>query len=144
MSGCTLLDISEQEMASDDQGQDGGQPVKRREYIADKLAAVPIVTWDRFVVVDRDGEQVVDVYGWIDREEDAYKDFVWVRFYEDGTWEYTTSSEEYTDYLYQTWFDGERDEHADCRRVEDAFDVENVVELHANASLDAFGEAEDG
>lgn len=115
-------------------GDNDTPPIKNREAIAEKLAAVPIVTWDRFIIQHRDGKQVVDVYGWIDRE-DEYKDFVWVRFHEDGAMEYTTSSEEYTEYLTAKWF-GKSETHAECRRVEDTFDIPNVVELREDVSLD--------
>lgn len=121
---------------------DGGHtPVKKREWITGQLNAVSIVEWDRFVVMEPQDKQFVDVYGWIDRDEDEYKDFVWTRFYPDtGTFEYTTSSDEYTDYLADVWFDEDDDgEHNPCRRVEDGFpEVENAIELTEDSSLTEF------
>ncbi len=116
---------------------DGGQePVKNREWIADQLATVDaVVTWDRFTVDRRDSEQVVTVYGWIDRD-DEYKDFVWTRFYPDSGWfEYTTSSAQWTEYLHAEWFDESLDEHTECRRVEDGFGVDNCIELTEQEEL---------
>lgn len=112
-------------------------PVKEREWIEDLLARVPVVEWDRFVVGEfGNGDQYVSVYGWIDRDDD-YKDFVVARFYVDiKEMEYTTSSDEYTEHLHTQWFgEDSLEDHNPCRRVEDAFDVENAVELHEDSNL---------
>lgn len=115
-------------------------PVKKRDWIAEHLEMVPVVEWDRFVVGERDGYQYVDVYGWIEREEDEYKDFVWVRFWPSNeTIDYTTSSDTYSEYLTAEWFGEDAlDGHNECRRVEHAFDIENAIELHDDQSLDAY------
>lgn len=111
-------------------------PVKNPEWIADRLEAVPVVEWDRFTVGKINEKQVVNIYGWIDRE-DEYKDFVWTRFWPDvKQLEFMTSSEEFSDYLHVEWFGEESlDDHNPCRRVEHAFDVENAVELGEQATL---------
>jgi hypothetical protein len=97
-------------------------------WIGKQLVKTEFVTWDRFIVSERQGHTLVDVYGWIDRDDD-YKDFVWVRFWPDNeTFEYTTSSDEYSKRLGEIWF-GESNEHSPCQRVEDTFDIPNRVEL---------------
>jgi len=119
-------------------------PLKKREWIAEYLSAVPVVDWDRFVVGERDGNQYVDVYGWIDRE-DEYKDFVWSRFWPaNEVFEFTTSSDEYSEYIQAEWFgEDSLDDHIPCRRVEYAFDIDNAIELHEDASLEAFSDGGD-
>lgn len=113
--------------------------VKNREWIAEQLGTASIVEWDRFIVEDHDGTQRVEVYGWINRDDD-YKDFVIVRFWpENEEFGYTTSSDEWTEWLYNEWFDhDDLSGHNECRRVEHAFDVENVVELTKDADLGEF------
>lgn len=106
------------------------QPVRNREWITDLLERASVVEWDRFVVEDHDGTQCVRVYGWIDRE-DEYKDFVIARFWPDDEWlGFTTSSDEYSEWLQAEWFgEDSLDEHDSCRRVENAFSVENAIKL---------------
>jgi len=116
------------------------EPVHNREWIAEHLERAEFVDWDRFVVGSyHTGEQYVDVYGWIDRD-DEYKDFVWTRFRPDNgpdpTMEFTTSSDDYSEELMRIWFGEESlDDHNECRRVEHAFDVENAIELGEQATL---------
>jgi len=102
------------------------------------LEDVPVVEWDRFVVEDLDGDQCVKVYGWIDRDDD-YKDFVLASFWpENGSVGFTTSSDEWSEYLHHEWIGGEPDGHNPCRRVEAAFDVENCIELTSETGLEDF------
>ena len=116
------------------------QRVKSSEWIGDLLQQVPFVEWDRFTVGEMDGEQFVDVYGWIDRD-DEYKDFVWARFW--AVWEqveYTTSSDEYSEQIHINWFGKESlDDHNPCRRVENQFDVDNAVQLTKQKRLTSDG-----
>lgn len=123
---------------SDDETVDV-EPVRGREWIAGLLEQAEFVDWDRFVVATLDdGRQYVDVYGWIDREDD-YKDFVWTRFWPDNDqriMDYTTSSDEYSEELTRIWFGEEAvEDHNECRRVEHAFDIGNVIELGEQQTL---------
>lgn len=115
-------------------------PVKEPEWIGEKLSDASVVEWDRFTVGHNDdGDQIVTVYGWIDREVDDYKDFVLARFwpgYENLG--YTTSSDEWSEWLHYVWCDGEPDGHNECRRVEHAFNVENAIELHEEMPITEF------
>ena len=98
------------------------------DWIANLLEALPFVEWDRFTIGEMNDTQFVDVYGWIDRDGD-YKDFVWSRFWPSNeVVEFTTSSDEYSQEISETWF-GDADDHNPCRRVEDVFDVPNAIEL---------------
>jgi len=119
-------------------------PVKKRKWIAQYLSTVPVVEWDRFIVGEMDGYQYVNVYGWIDRE-DEYKDFVWSRFWPaNETVEFTTSSDEYSEYLQAEWFGEDTlDDHNPCRRVEHSFDIDNAIKHQGDASLNAFSDAGD-
>lgn len=109
-------------------------PLRKRNWISDILEAAEVVKWDRFIgPMGRGGEKVIDVYGWIERE-DNHEDFVWVRFYLNTVWfEYTTSSAEYSDYLAKTLHGADEDElednHISCQRVKNAFNVENAIVL---------------
>lgn len=55
-----------------------------KEWIEETLDRLPFVTWDRYV----EFETLIRVYGWIEREEDEYKDFVLLDFSIEGwsTW----------------------------------------------------------
>jgi len=125
---------------TDDNQTNDPKPVRKREWISNTLEAADIVKWDRFVgPMERAGEEVIDVYGWIERE-DSHEDFVWIRFYLDSVWpEYQTSSAKYTDYLAKTIHGADEDDiddnHLSCRRVKDAFDVHNAIELTEQKTL---------
>ena len=125
---------------------DGGQePVQNRQWIAELLECVEFVDWDRFVTHDHNGEQVVVAYGWIERETDQYKDFVLARFWtEREVLEFTTSSDRYSEELHRAWFSNESlDDHNPCRRIEDAFEIENAIELGEQTTLCDGGSIED-
>lgn len=108
---------------------EGGTPqLKNRRWMEGKLRAVRFVDFDRFTVGDWDGEQYVNVYGWIDRE-DQYKDFVLIIFWPESEAHYfATSSAEYSEEI-QRCLTGDADGHNKCHRVEDAFNVSNAVHL---------------
>lgn len=105
-------------------------PPDARDWIATQLARTEFVDWDRFIAFTRNDTFMVEVYGWIDRP-DSHEDFVWTQFYPDSeTMEYTTSSDEYSEELTRIWFGEDAVEgHNSCRRVEDTFEIENVVNL---------------
>ena len=97
-------------------------------WIATQLVKVDFVKWDRYTVGERGDRTIVDVYGWIDRDDD-YKDFVWTRFWPaNEVFEYTTSSDTYSEQLAEIWF-GESSDHDPCNRVENTFDIPNAVTL---------------
>ena len=112
-----------------------------REQVEDILTRLDFVEWDRFVVGDDSGGHgtYIEVYGWIDRDADDYKDFVLVTFFPDTENElmgFTTSSDEWTQEIHRRMFDSEPKEHNDCQRVERTYDVPNAITL--GESLDAY------
>ena len=87
------------------------------------------VVWDRFSVWrDKDGGGI-GVYGWIERPRDGYKDFVALYFFKDGTVSYDTSSTRYSLTIFKMLNGGQGYGHSRCKRVEDYFDVPNVIRL---------------
>ena len=108
------------------------EEIKNRRWIESKLRAARFVEWDRFTVGDWNGSQCVSVFGWIDREEDEYKDFALVMFWPESEGLYnTTSSARYSEKLTEA-IHGSSDTHNDCQRVEDTFNVSNAVEATEN------------
>lgn len=117
-------------------------PESAVKWVEDVLGRLGMVTWDRFTVAeDSDIGTFLTVYGWIDRDGD-YKDFCVVRFFPDtdeNLISYTTSSDEFTEEIHRRIFgEDAADGHNDCRRVEDRFDVENVVTLGTDTELSTF------
>lgn len=108
------------------------------EWIGEILGRLEFVEWDRFTVNhDEQAGEIVNVYGWIERRRDEYKDFVVVRFFpdtEDSLIWYLTSSDKYTEEICRRIY-GHADDHNPCRRVEDEFEVENAVELGDQTTL---------
>ena len=106
--------------------------LQNTEWIESRLDALGMVRWDRFTVEpNTEVGQIINVYGWIDRDEDNYKDFVLVRFMpetSDNYMWYVTSSAEYTETISNILF-GDDVDHVDCQRVEDSFDVEDTTAI---------------
>lgn len=107
-----------------------------RAKLAKFMREMPFVTWDRWVGSDSWG----CAYGWIDRE-DAYKDFVYVWWYDGtnrdtGLLEWTisgaTSSEKYSIEIQRVLQETPAPEHDSCVRIEDEFNdlVPNAVRLN--------------
>jgi hypothetical protein len=100
------------------------------KMICDDLEKLPFVRWDRFV---RNNEGAICVYGWIDREQDAYKDYVEITYVPNPAkgvgcydFHYGTTSKKYSERIGELLgFDG----HNDCERVEDHFPITNVIRL---------------
>lgn len=113
-----------------------------REWIEDVLACLDMVEWDRFVRGSApDLGRYIEVYGWIERETDAYKDFIVIRFFpntDDRIIGYTTSSDRYTTEIHRRIYGTGPDDHNPCQRVEHAFDIDNAIQLHDDASLGEF------
>jgi len=97
--------------------------------LSDKLAQLDFVEWDRYTGGEwSEGRQYVTVYGWIDRNDD-YKDFVEIIRWANGQLYFTTSSAEHTEDIFKVLFGGSLDNHNDCKRVENALNIDNVVQL---------------
>ena len=111
---------------------EGDTEVPQKDWIESLLESLGMVEWDRFVRAEDDGLGVYfDIYGWIDREEDAYKDFILLRVFpetDENMRMFTTSSDRYHAEINEILF-GESAETNHCQRVEHTFEVPNVVEL---------------
>lgn len=110
-----------------------------KNIVQNYLRALDFVTWDRYTLTNQGitGLEEYKVYGWIAREEDAYKDFVvlTVTEYTDDKHEvgYITSSSKYSEIIAEVLeIDGN---HNPCIRVEDTFGITNMVELHPSKKI---------
>jgi len=85
------------------------------------------VNWDRFIVNNEQG--TVFLYGWIDRKNDSYKDFVFLEYKDkgDNSWDtsFATSSRKYSLDIHRIM--EAKGKHNDCTRVEDHFSLINIV-----------------
>lgn len=106
-------------------------PTKAKEWVEQQLSKLDFVTWDRLVVTNLFGDIDFTVYGWIDRDKDNYKDFVVLEF---NVPEHTapptvnfisTSSDKYSQKIGELLGTG----HTRCSRVEDYFNIENMISL---------------
>lgn len=90
------------------------------EKIKDILDKFDFVKWDRAIPC---GDDFVDIYGWIDRDKDSYKDFVILslsmnKIGEWKIWQCLTSSAKYSKKVNKiSGFTNV--EHTDCIRVDD-------------------------
>lgn len=126
-----MIQMSEQ---SDADTVNSVHDIVRRDRIAEKLASLTFVEWDRFTMGVWAGEQYLAVYGWIERDEDDYKDFVLIFFWpESRRLRFNTSSEEYSERIHEILFDDPAEGHNLCHRVENSFDVPNAIALDSEA-----------
>lgn len=104
--------------------------IPNQEWVKEQLQRVTCVEWDRFSKGDwGNGTTYLCIYGWINRD-DNYKDFCHLLVFPENEWlMFTTSSEEYTLKIHEQLFGESPESHNDCIRVEDEFDVSNMVEL---------------
>jgi hypothetical protein len=101
------------------------------------MTDLPFVNWDRGTEWIYEGRRCMTVYGWIEREKDDYKDFVLVGVYEEEDSEeasvefHGTSSKKYSKEIQRRLFPDEDIEemHNECFRLEDKFDVPNLIRL---------------
>ncbi|MCY4730489.1 hypothetical protein KY092_07950 [Natronomonas gomsonensis] len=105
--------------------------------VKDVMTDLPFVEWDRGTEwTYGDGLKAIGIYGWIDREEDGYKDFVKIEIYEREDAEkakiefHGTSSEKYSEEIHRRLFpEDDLETHNECFRLENRFDVENTINL---------------
>lgn len=102
--------------------------IRHAEQIMEKF---PFVRWDRFTKMTYNGMQGtgIAVYGWIDREKDAYKDFIILYLYDDGDATYDTSSAKYSAKIHEMLHGGTNQKHMNCKRVEKFFKIKNSIKL---------------
>lgn len=102
-------------------------PPAFEQVITKTLNDLPFVEWGRFYEA---AEHEYVIFGWIEREDDDYKDYVQTQFWMESAGEYgytySTSSAEYTEKI----ADILGVNHADCNRVENHFEgVDNAINL---------------
>lgn len=97
--------------------------------VSRQLDKLPFVRWDRFVYcTSSTGRTGVEVYGWIDRKKDAYKDFLLLEIWEDGGVNFNTSSAARSLEIFRILVGSGRG-HQKCKRVEDFFTAKNAIKL---------------
>lgn len=94
--------------------------IEDKTYFESILEKLDFVNWDRYF---GEGENLV-FFGWIKRK-DNYKDFVVLDFSVLPVW-FATSSKEHSKKIGELL---EHRSHSDCNRVEDSFDIENMIKL---------------
>lgn len=95
-----------------------------KAFLEGVMRDLTFVKWDRYAGDD----EYVDIYGWIDRDEDAYKDFILLSFDKTGLLRFTTSSAAYSDAIHRI-ITGVKEGHNACQRVEGFFNVPNAIKL---------------
>ena len=95
------------------------------------MKAMPFVMWDRFVVDEKNKK--IDLYGWIKREKDAYKDFVLIEYkiQKEKLWDssYSTSSAKYDKEIFKE-LGCVGDKPNKCNRVESIFEIKNMIKIN--------------
>ena len=89
-------------------------------WIEETLKKLPFVKWDRYIV----DEHLIEVYGWIKRSKDSYKDFVLLEFdlTKQESYYLATSSKKYSKQIAEIL----DSPHSDCIRVKDTFLLEEI------------------
>ena len=100
------------------------------------MTDLPFVDWDRGTEWKfQDGLKGITIYGWIEREKDQYKDFVLVKVFEKEEKDkaeiaFATSSQKYSEEIFKRLYpDASLEEHNECFRLEDRFNVPNLIRL---------------
>ena len=110
--------------------------------VEDVMTDLPFVRWDRAVEWVHERRKCLNIFGWIEREKDSYKDFVLIGIYEIEDKEeadvqfHGTSSKKYSKEIHKRLFPNKDAEemHNDCFRLEKNFDVENLIEIQEDTN----------
>jgi len=99
---------------------------KNKEWIEKVLSDLYFVNWDRFFVNRYADTYVINIFGWIDRE-DSYKDFIDLEFdiHKQEVYFIATSSAKYTQKIAKILGCG----HLPCERIENNFKIKNSIIL---------------
>ena len=92
----------------------------KKDVIENVLRKLSFVNWDKYF----EYEGGLSFFGWIDREDDNYKDFVLIDFVGNNI-SYGTSSKEYSKKI----ADILNQDHSNCKRVEHFWDIPNVIKF---------------
>ena len=93
------------------------------------LKKLDFVRWDRYIKTVENGQKLLKLYGWIDREKDKYKDFIVLDYFpQKRSFKSITSSSRMTDQINNILYPG-REGHVKCLRVEKDFNIPNAIKL---------------
>jgi len=101
------------------------------------LREFPYVNWDRLICTKTaEGPHLITCYGWIDREQDSYKDFVVLTLVLDTktAMHSISSSAKYSDAITDRCAElagYSQALHKQCIRVEDLFEIPNMVKINS-------------
>lgn len=100
--------------------------IKLKNWIENTLKKLPFVSWDRYIEDKDKKNNLIEVYGWIERDNN-YKDFVLLEFDLNKKQVYfiATSSDRYSKEIAEIL----NSPHPGCIRVEDNFDVLNSIKI---------------
>jgi hypothetical protein len=101
-----------------------------KNYIEKLLEKFKFVHWDRFTESDTE----INFYGWIDRKQDNYKDFL-VLTIGKGNWKrkkppvwFITSSKKYSKKIIKILRHKEKN-HLSCKRIENYYVIKNSIHI---------------
>lgn len=105
-------------------------------WIGRTLEKLSFVEWDRYIEGKYRSGKYTQVFGWIERDKDEYKDFVFLQF---NHWNREvlflgTSSAKYSERIHKILYPNDEQGHNDCQRVEDRFDILNAIEIDQKLS----------
>ena len=102
-----------------------------KAWCEQRLASFYFVKWDRFIRTKmQNGPHMLTCYGWIDREGDAYKDFLVIDLVlDDRRVNYVVSSSAKYNLQISELCGYDAELSKNCVRVESEFDVQNMVKL---------------
>ena len=101
---------------------------KMASVITEVCNELHFVNWDRFI----DCGNTMVIFGWIDRKQDHYKDFITLEITSRGHVQFTTSSAEYSEAISDIFAGYGRipkGNHQPCQRVEDEELLENIKKV---------------
>jgi hypothetical protein len=106
----------------------------KRHWVTIVLKRFDYINWDRFFYNCYGERDELTVFGWIDRDQDSYKDFVVLWFdFKKWKWEVcATSSTKYSNELVQK---SGAETHVPCQRVESVFNIENCIKTQNEVSI---------
>ncbi len=98
---------------------------EQKNWIELQLRKLPFVKWDRFFSYSN--EECIFVFGWIDREKDNYKDYVSLEINVlDRNVIFCSTSNALRSKEIADKFELK---HNDCERVENNFNIPNMIKL---------------
>lgn len=94
------------------------------------LSKLEYVQWDRYTELQNENlETIYRLYGWINRKNDKYKDFIVIEYNTD-TKKYSLISTSSAKYSHQITKDLDIQTHTECKRIQDLYpQLDNKIEI---------------